>query len=439
MTAVSDAPVAERGESLGGRMHTFLTELYPICRSITGDGLRATLLRIGAQIPLTLSEVPTGTPVLDWTVPNEWNIREAWIADRSGRRVVDFRRHSLHVVNYSAPMQARMPLAELRPHLHTLPEHPAWIPYRTSYYRETWGFCPTHEQLLALPDDEYDVHIDSTLAPGSLTYGECVLPGEHSDEILFSCHCCHPSLANDNLAGIAVAIAHAAWLADRPRRYTYRFLFIPGTIGSITWLARNGDAVRRIRGGLVLSCLGDAGVPHYKRSRRGDAVIDRAVGHVLRHAGPHAIRDFDPYGYDERQYCSPGYDLAVGCFTRTPNGRYAEYHTSADDPQFVRAESLSDSLMLLQRVVEVLEDDLPYRNLSPFGEPQLGRRGLYRPTGGVDLPEREFSLLWVLNQSDGHHSLLEIAERSGLSFAAIVDAARALEAVGLLDRPEVSP
>jgi aminopeptidase-like protein len=189
----------------------------------------------------------------------------------------------------------------------------------------------------------------------------------------------------------------------------------------------------------VLSCLGDAGVPHYKRSRRGDAVIDRAVGHVLRHAGPHAIRDFDPYGYDERQYCSPGYDLAVGCFTRTPNGRYAEYHTSADDPQFVRAESLSDSLMLLQRVVEVLEDDLPYRNLSPFGEPQLGRRGLYRPTGGVDLPEREFSLLWVLNQSDGHHSLLEIAERSGLSFAAIVDAARALEAVGLLDRPEVSP
>jgi len=413
-------------------MHELVAELYPICRSITGDGLRATLRRIAELVPLELHEVPSGTSVFDWTVPPEWNIRDAWIADPKGRRVVDFQESSLHVVNYSTPVRARMSLAELRPHLHALPEQPDLIPYRTSYYRESWGFCLTQRVLDSLPEGQYDVCIDSTLAAGALTYGECVLPGETEEEVLFSCHSCHPSLANDNLAGMAVATFLARWLADQPRRYTYRFVFIPGTIGSIAWLAKNEARTVRVRHGLVLSCLGDAGMPHYKRSQRGNADVDRAVAHVLAHGGPHEVRDFVPYGYDERQYCSPGFDLPVGCLTRTPNGEYPEYHTSADNPAFVRPESLAHSLGLLQQVVEVLEGNRCYRNLAPRGEPQLGRRGLYRPTGGAALAGFEFALLWVLNQSDGHRSLLDIAERSGQPFPLLAAAAGALRESGLL-------
>lgn len=418
----------------GPAMHALVRELYPVCRSITGEGLRRTLRRLQELIPLQLHEVASGTRVLDWTVPNEWNITDAWIADSSGRRVVDFRRHSLHVVSYSVPVRERMTLAQLRPHLHTRADHPDWIPYRTSYYREDWGFCLTQRALDALPEGDYDVVIDSTLAPGSLTIGECVLPGETTDELLFSVHCCHPSLANDNLAGMAVAVQLARTLAQRPRHHTLRFLFIPGTIGSITWLALHEQEVERVRGGLVLSCLGDAGRFNYKRSRRGNALIDRAVEQVLRHAGDHGLSDFVPYGYDERQYCSPGFDLPIGCLTRTPNGKYPEYHTSADDPDFVRAEALEESLETCLRVVEALEHDAMFLNLSPKGEPQLGRRGLYRNTGGEHLPGFELALLWVLNQSDGTRSLLDIAERAGLPFDVLHRAAEALQAAGLLRR-----
>jgi len=426
------ASAARSAQGRGEEMHALVRELHPLCRSITGDGLRATLRRIAREIPLELHEVPTGTRVLDWEVPREWNLREAWIEDPSGRRVVDLAEHSLHVVGYSTPVDATLPLAELRSHLFTLPDRPDWIPYRTSYYRETWGFCLRQRTLDALPDGEYRVRIDSTLAPGSLTYGELLLPGEGDDEFLVSCHCCHPSLANDNLSGIAVATILARSLSGRRRRHGFRFLFIPGTIGSITWLARNPEAVGRVKHGLVLSCLGDPGMPHYKRSRRGAADIDRAVAHVLRHAGEHRLLDFVPYGYDERQYCSPGFDLPVGCFTRTPNGRYPEYHTSADDPTLVRAGCLEESLGLLEQVVEVIEGDGRHRNQSPWGEPQLGRRGLYRSTGGTDLPGFELALLWVLNLSDGRHSLLDVAERSGLPFPVVARAAEALGDAGLL-------
>lgn len=419
----------------GERMHALIRELYPLCRSITGDGLRATLRRIGAEIPLTLHEVPSGTPVLDWTVPNEWNVRDAYVADAAGHRVIDFRRSSLHVLNYSTPVRRRMTLDELRPHLHTLPDHPDWIPYRTSYYAEAWGFCLSQRQLEALPDGDYDVVIDSTLAPGHLTYGECVVPGTTEDEVLISCHCCHPSLANDNLSGIAVAIALARWAAAAPRRLTYRFLFIPGTIGSITWLARHEAVVPRIRHGLVLSCVGDRGPITYKRSRRGDAAVDRAVAHVLAASGaPPRVREFVPYGYDERQYCSPGYNLPVGCFMRSPNGEFPEYHTSADNPDFVSADSLIDSQEKLIAVLEILERDRRYRNTQPRGEPQLGRRGLYAALGGQSrLPGAELALLWVLNYSDGAHSLLDIAQRAALPFAGIAQAAAALHDAGLLE------
>ena len=415
-------------------MKELVDRLYPVCRSITGNGLRRTLEIIGGEIPLTVSEVPTGAQVLDWNVPREWNIREAWVKDASGRKVIDFAEHNLHLVGYSVPVHATMPLAQLREHLHTLPEQPTLIPYRTSYYAEAWGFCLRHDVLESLPDGDYEVFIDSTLEDGHLSYGEHVIPGELTDEVIFSCHVCHPSLANDNMASVAVAVELAKRLALVKPRYTYRFIFAPGTIGAITWLARNFDRVDRILGGATLACAGDRGSLTYKRSRRGDAPIDRAVEHVLRESErPHKVIDFSPYGYDERQYCSPGFNLGVGSLTRTPYAGYPEYHTSGDNPDFVTEESMADTLETLWAAVTVLERDRRYVNLSPYGEPQLGRRGLYDSLGGrSDTKQAQLAMLWVLNLSDGDHSLLDVAQRSGLPFATVADAADALRGAGLV-------
>jgi aminopeptidase-like protein len=418
----------------GGEIYALCEELYPICRSITGDGLRETLRIIARHLPIEVVEVPSGTPVLDWTVPPEWNVRDAYVADASGRRVIDFRRHNLHVVNYSTPIAARMPLAELRPHLHTLPDHPDWIPYRTSYYAESWGFCLTQRALDALPDGEYEVRIDSTLAPGHLTYGELVLPGEIDDEILISTHVCHPSLADDNLSGIAVSVFLARALQARGgRRHTFRFLYAPGTIGAITWLAKNRERAARIKHGLTLTCLGDAHPFTYKRTVAGRAAIDRAAAHVLGHAGlPHQMIDFFPYGYDERQYGSPGFRLPVGSLMRGRHGQFPEYHTSADNLSFISPERLAESAQVLSQIVGVVEGDRRYRNLQPYGEPQLGKRGLYRAMGGTSIPDLQFAMLWVLNLSDGEHSLLDVAERSGLRFESIRAAADLLREHALL-------
>jgi len=416
-------------------MHDLMRRLYPLCRSLTGDGVRQTLAALRELIPLELHEVPTGTPVLDWTVPMEWNVRDAYVKAPSGERVVDFRESNLHVVGYSVPVRERLSLAELREHLHSLPERPDWIPYRTSYWERSWGFCLRHDRLVELADGMYDVRIDSSLEPGHLTYGELELPGETEDEVLISTHVCHPSLANDNRAGIAVATFLARRLAREPcRRFTYRFLFVPGTIGPITWLARNQERVPRIRHGLVLALLGDPGSPTYKRSRRGDAEVDRAAAHVLRRSGADGeIVGFSPYGYDERQYCSPGFDLPVGRLTRSPGGEFAEYHTSADDLELVRPELLAHSLTTAAAIVEILEGNSTYLNQSPKGEPQLGRRGLYGSLGGAaGGRERELALLWVLNLSDGGHSLLDVAERADLPFETVRDAADALLEHGLL-------
>jgi aminopeptidase-like protein len=425
----------DRGDpvQIGESLHQFAAELYPICRSITGDGIRETFARIQKRIPLQLSEVPTGTEVFDWTVPKEWNIRDAYIKDSSGRRVVDFQRSNLHVVNYSTPVHATLPLSELKQHLHTLPERPDWIPYRTSYYKESWGFCLAHNQMLALPEGNYEVCMDSTLAKGSLTYAECYLPGRSTDEILFSTHACHPSLANDNLSGLAVATALAEFLAPRDLRFSYRFLFAPGTIGAIAWLARNRDSVGRIRNGLVLAGIGDRGGFHYKKSRQGNAEIDQAAAHVLRHAGASSeILEFSPYGYDERQYCSPGFNLPVGCLMRSVWGTFPEYHTSADNLSFIQPAQLAASLRACTALVDVLEGNRRYNNLSPFCEPQLGKRNLYRSSGGEAIGTEINARLWVLNFSDGNHSLLDIADRSGLPFATVRDAAELLHQSALL-------
>jgi aminopeptidase-like protein len=420
-------------ERAGKEMLSLMEELFPICRSITGDGIRKTLGHIGERIPLELREVPTGTQVLDWTVPKEWNIRDAYIKSPDGRKVVDFQEHNLHVVSYSTPVDTRMSLSELKDHIFTLPQQPDLIPYRTSYYSESWGFCMQHERFVELTEGNYEVRIDSALEAGNLTYGECFLPGNREDEVLISCHCCHPSIANDNLSGIALATLLAEHLKGSSLRYSYRFLFIPGTIGSITWLALNEDRVERIKHGLVVTCVGDRGQPTYKRSRKGDALIDRAVMNILKHSGSeHEVRDFSPYGYDERQYCSPGFDLAVGSLMRTPNGEYPEYHTSGDDLDLVGVEPLTESLLNYVRVLDVLENDDVYVNLSPKGEPQLGKRGLYPSVGAQGTTSPLMARLWVLNLSDGQHSLLDIAERADMPFASIRAAARILERGGLL-------
>ena len=423
---------------IGRELLQFAAELYPICRSITGNGVRTTLRLIGQRIPLQLHEVPSGTQVFDWEVPLEWNIDDAYVADAHGRRVIDFQAHNLHLVSYSEPLAARLPLAELRAHLHAHAHNPDWIPYRTSYYRRNWGFCLARTVLESLADGEYEVRIDSRLEPGALSYGEFLLPGSRRDEVLLFTHVCHPSLANDNCSGIAIAVELARWLAQAPRRYTYRIVFAPGTIGSLCWLQRNESRLGRIRHGLVLGLLGDPAALTYKQARRQDAEINAIASYVLRQFEPASrVIGFEPYGYDERQLCSPGFNLPVGRLTRSVNDGYPQYHSSADDLGLLRADSLERSLEACRRIVTVIEDNRRYVNLNPKGEPRLGKRGLYGSVGGQSPAAQEHALLWVLNQSDGSQSLLDIAQRSGLTFDIISAAAAALERSGLL-RPRAA-
>ncbi len=425
---------AAGAEDVGQRIYALAAELFPICRSITGNGVRRTLDILGRHIAIETSEVPTGTQVFDWTVPREWNIADAYVANAAGERVVDFRVNNLHVLNYSTPVRTVLPLEQLKAHIYTLPDQPDLIPYKTSYYAERWGFCMSHNALEALPDGDYTAVVDSTLTDGSLTYGEHVISGDSDEEVLLSAHVCHPSLANDNCSGLALFTVLAGELARRKLRYTYRFVFAPGTIGAITWLARNEVQASRIKHGLVVSCLGDAGGPIYKKCRRGDALIDRAMAHVLKHAAPSAvIEDFSPYGYDERQYCSPGFNLGVGSFQRSKWGSFPEYHTSGDNLDLIAPEHLEKSYELILAAIDVLERERTLLNLSPKCEPALGKRGLYATMGGNRSgADENMAMLWVLNLCDGAHSLLDIAERSGLPFRAVDAAAVRLQDAGLL-------
>lgn len=411
-----------------------MARLYPLCRSITGNGVRRSLDLLGELVPLQRHEVASGTPVYDWEVPREWNVRDAYVADADGHRVIDFRAHNLHLLNYSVPVRRTMSLEELQPHLHSLPEQPDWIPYRTSYYREDWGFCLRHRDRERLPPGRYQVVVDTTLEPGHLSYAECVVPGRSADQLIVYTHTCHPSLANDNLTGMAVAALLARALLQGPQpRATWRFVFGPGTIGSLTWLSRNEALLPRLVGGLVIGLLGDPGPLTYKRSRRGDSATDRAAAQVLRAAVPgHRLEDFEPYGYDERQFCSPGFDLAVGRLTRSPNGRYPQYHSSADDLSLLQPAALAESIGVLARLLPVLDANRLLLNLQPKGEPRLGKRGLYGTLGGLAPAALDQATLWLLSLSDGHHDLVGIAERSGLEIGLLDRAAQALERVELL-------
>lgn len=433
-TSLLDRIGSLKPEDLGTEIHQFASELFPICRSITGNGVRQTLKALERFFPLQICEVPTGTKVFDWEVPKEWNIRDAYIKNSKGERIVDFRKSNLHVVSYSTPIHSTMGLEELLPHLHSLPDRPDWIPYRTTYYKEDWGFCLSHRQLLLLGEDRYEVCVDSTLEPGHLTYGEYYLRGENSEEILLCCHVCHPSLFNDNLSGISLLAHLAQSISGLRLRYSYRFLFLPATIGAITWLALNESKVFNIKHGLVVANVGDAGPVTYKQSRRGDADIDQVVAEALKASFVrHEIEEFSPYGYDERQFCSPGFNLPVGNFMRTPHGRYPEYHTSADNVQFGQPGALGESCILVMKILAMLEGNGRYLNQNPKCEPQLGKRGLYESIGGqTDSNIPIMAILWVLNLSDGTYTLLDIAKRSGLDFGTIVKTAELLVCHDLL-------
>ena len=419
---------------VGKEMYQLMSELYPICRSITGNGVRETLGKIKRIVPIEVHEVASGTKVFDWTVPKEWNIKDAYVKNSKGERIIDFKKSSLHILNYSVPIQKKVSLRELKEHLFTLPEHPDWIPYRTSYYSENWGFCISHNQFIKLEEDTYEVCIDSSLENGHLTYGEYYIKGKISDEVLISTHICHPSLCNDNLSGIVLAASLAKYLSNASLTNSYRFLFIPGTIGSITWLCLNEPKVSKIKHGLVVVCVGDSGGFTYKKTRQRDADIDKVVTHVLEHSNnDFEIIDFFPYGYDERQYCSPGFDLPVGCLMRTPHGQFPEYHTSADNLEFVQPENLAVSFSIYLAVLNILENNKKYVNQNPKCEPRLGKRGLYHKIGGHDDSKAfQLAMLWVLNLSDGRNSLMDISERAKLGFDLIKEATDTLADHGLL-------
>lgn len=413
----------------GQQLFALIAELYPICRSITGNGVRDTLRILSRYVPLKIHEVTTGTKVHDWTVPQEWNIRDAYVINSKGKKIIDFKNSNLHVLNYSVPVSKKVDLEELKQHLYTLPDHPEAIPYVTSYYRKNWGFCLTHNQYKRLRKGMYEVFIDSTFKNGALTYGEFYIKGRMRDEILFSCYICHPALCNDSLSGVALVTFLAQCMAATKPKYSYRFLFIPETIGSITWLSRNSAKLKNIKGGLVATCLGDPGNFTYKRTRSADTLIDTAVEKVLKDSGkPHTLIDFNPAdGSDERQFCSPGINIPIGSLMRTKYGCFKQYHSSADNLKFMKPDSLRESLERFLEVVSILENNRTYENLFPNCEPQLGRRGLYRTLGGQPMRNVEAATFWVLNFSDGKHSLLDISIKANLSFKDILYAARLLE------------
>jgi aminopeptidase-like protein len=419
---------------IGSGMMKLITDLYPVCRSITGNGVRDTLRYIEGLVPLEITEIPTGTKIFDWEIPKEWNISDAYVIDPKGQKIIDFKKLNLHVLNYSTPINQKMDFEDLKKHLFSIPEKPDLVPYRTSYYSENWGFCLSHNQLQQLEAGKYEVVIDSSLKAGHLTYGEILLKGKTDEEILISTHICHPSLANDNLAGNAVCAYLAKYLKNTDHYYSYRFIFIPGTIGAIAWLAQNEDKIHKIKYGLVTSLLGIDSLFTYKRTRSGNTNIDKIVEYILDKEYPdHKVINFIPYGYDERQFCSPGINLAVGNLTRIPYSEYPEYHTSADNVSFISEKALVDSYNIFKRVFQFIEADRKFLNLFPKGEPQLGKRGLYDNVGGRnDSKILQLAFLWVLNFSDGNNTLVDIAIRSDMTIDIIDEAASMLLDKGLL-------
>lgn len=408
-------------------IEAYFDRLWPINRSLTGNGVRESLQILSELIDLTITEIPSGTRCFDWNVPPEWNIKEAWIKDSKGNFIVNFKENNLHILGYSTPIHTKMKYEDLSSHLYTLPDYPAWIPYLTSYYKRRWGFCMKHTDFLKLDqEDTYEVFIDSTLDDnGAMTIGEAVIEGHSEEEILFSTYICHPSLANNELSGPLVSAFLYKALKKKPKpKYTYRFVFVPETIGSIYYLSVHGDHLRdKLAAGYVITCIGDPGNFTYKRSRRGNSLADRAAETVLKQTETvYNLLDFFPSGSDERQYCSPGFNLPVGSLIRTLYGKYPQYHTSADNRDFISFEAMENSVLKYLDIVQLLEYNQKYINKMPFCEPQLGKRGLYPTLGSQKHTESLIrSMMWILNLSDGEQDLIDISNRSGIPVRDLYD------------------
>ncbi len=460
MNSKEQKKIEENSETDSNEMFQLMEKLYPICRSITGNGVRETLEIIKKEIPLRIHEVPTGKKVFDWTIPKEWNINDAYIIDPHGKKIIDFKESNLHVLNYSIPINQKISFSELKKHIHTIPEKPDVIPYVTSYYSENWGFCMTHNNFLDLKEGEYEVIIDSKLEEGSLTYGEFLISGKSEFEILLSCYVCHPSMCNDNLSGVVLITQIAKYFKNIENNYSIRFIFVPETIGAITWIHQNEVNLSKIKHGLVATCLGDSGKFTYKKSRQGNAEIDNTVIEILENSKiEFKIVDFFPWGSDERQLCSPGFDLPIGSLMRSMYGTkdFPEYHTSDDNLEFMNKESLKESFEKYIEIIKALDRNVSqkyriqseqkemknceseiYLNLFPKCEPQLGRRGIYRKLGGqnnsLESRKNEFAIFWVLNLSDGQHSILDIIQRSGFEENVIRNAVKILIEKGILEK-----
>ncbi len=418
-------------------MYALAKELFPICRSITGEGVRATLKILARDLPgLEIHEVPSGTKCFDWTVPQEWNIRGAHIVDPDGKKIVDFADNNLHVVGYSEPIDREMSRDELGEHLHSRPDMPFHIPYVTSYYTRNWGFCVTHEQRSRMGPGIYKVKIDSTLAPGRLTYAELRLPGRVKDEVLLSTYICHPSMANNEVSGPVVAAALGRWLSSLPgRRLSYRILFVPETIGSIVYLSRHLPELReRVIAGYMVTCVGDDRGYSFLPTRKGNTLADHTAQHILKHVDP----DFRTYsfaydrGSDERQYCAPGVDLPVATVCRSLYAQYPEYHTSADNLQVISASGLSGGFTALQRCIAALEAH-GYPRTTVLCEPHLGPRGLYPATSGVGAHDvNHWDIQNLFAYADGTRSLLEIADLLNRPVWFLQDALKRLVSAGVM-------
>ncbi len=423
-------------KNIGAQMHGWAHDLFPICRSLTGDGVRATLSYIQERLPgLQILSVPSGTQAFDWTVPDEWTIRDAYVLDESGTRIIDFKENNLHIVGYSEPVDKYLDLEELNNHLYSLLEQPDAIPYITSYYARRWGFCLTHNQRLSLLPGRYHVVVDSDLKPGVLNYAELVLPGETDEEVLLSTYICHPSMANNEISGPVVTMALAQWLQSlEKRRYTYRIIFIPETIGSIVYLSCNIEHLKRqVKAGFNITCIGDERCYSYLPSRDGNTLSDRAALHVLKHIDP----GFNRYswldrGSDERQYCAPGIDLPMATIMRSKYGQYPEYHTSLDDLNLVTSTGLGGGFSALQQAILAVEHNVLPR-ITVLCEPMLSKRRLYPTLSTKESGGQVRAMMNLLSYCDGRHELLDIAEIIGEPVGKLVDILKPLIAHGLIE------